>query len=67
MLPKRCRDTVLKLAHDVPLASHLGREKTGRRLLRRFYWPTLLRTWPSFAKGVQHARDRHRGRSNLLH
>ena len=54
VLPKRCRDIVLKLAHDVPLASHLGKEKTGRRLLRRFYWPTLFK---DVAQGAQHASD----------
>ena len=51
MLPKRCRGTVLKLAHDVPLGGHLGKEKTGRRLLRRFYWPTLLKDVAEFCRG----------------
>ena len=51
VLPKHCRGSVLKLAHDVPLASHLGREKTGRRLLRRFYWPTLFKDVAEFFRG----------------
>ena len=43
VLPKRCRGTVLKLAHDiVPLAGHLRKEITDRRLLRQFFWPTLF-------------------------
>ena len=51
VLPKRCRGTVLKLTHDVPLASHLGREKTGCRLLRRFYWPMLFKDMAEFCRG----------------
>ena len=51
VLPKRCRGTVLKLAHDVPLGGHLGKEKTGCRLLRRFYWPTLFKDVAEFCRG----------------
>jgi len=34
---------MLKLAHEVPLSGHLGKEKTSRRVLQWFYWPTLYR------------------------
>ena len=34
---------VLKLAHATPLAGHLGRNKTIRRVLQRFYWPGVCR------------------------
>ena len=51
VLPRHCRGTVLKLAHDVPLGGHLGREKTGRCLLRRFYWPTLFKDVAEFCRG----------------
>ena len=30
------------IAHDIPFAGHLGRDKTTQRILRRFYWPTLF-------------------------
>ena len=33
VLPKRCRPTVLKLAHDIPLAGHMGKNKTAQRVL----------------------------------
>ena len=36
------KDRVIKLAHDIPLAGYLGREKTALRILRRIYWPTLF-------------------------
>ena len=39
IVPKQCREAILKLAHEVPTAGHLGREKTTQRLLHRFYWP----------------------------
>ena len=42
---------VLKFAHDVPLGGHLGKEKTGCRLLRRFYWPTLFKDVAEFCRG----------------
>ena len=43
VLPTPCRKAVLRLAHDVPLAGHMGKTKTGRHILQRFYWPGLYR------------------------
>lgn len=42
VLPKQLRRTVLELAHEIPLAGHLGKEKTRGRVLRRFYWPNVF-------------------------
>ena len=42
ILPRRYRNRVIKLPHDIPLAGHLGQEKTAQRILRRFYCPTLF-------------------------
>ena len=42
VLPKRYNQQVMKIAHDLPFAGHLGKEKTALRILRRFYWPTLF-------------------------
>ena len=42
VLPKRYQRQVIRLAHDIPFAGHFGREKTARRILQRFYWPTLF-------------------------
>ena len=43
VLPLQCRSTVLKLAHDIPAASHLGINKTKDRVLQRYYWPGVFR------------------------
>ena len=48
VLPLQCRKTVLQLAHQ--LAGHLGRDKTTRRILQRFYWPTMHRDVAQFCK-----------------
>ena len=43
VLPQQCRESVLRLAHSIPLAGHLGKRKTADRILQRFYWPTLFK------------------------
>ena len=42
ILPLQCRQLVLKLAHEIPMAGHLGQKKTTDRVLQRFYWPTVF-------------------------
>ena len=42
VLPLQCRRAVLHLAHQIPLAGHLGKSKTADRVRQRFYWPTLF-------------------------
>jgi hypothetical protein len=37
----RMREVLLREAHDVPLAGHLGRDKTYARLCRSYYWPRM--------------------------
>ena len=38
VLPKEYRTAVLQLAHDIPMAGHLGK-KASDHVLQRFYWP----------------------------
>ena len=45
VLPLECRKTVLQLAHEIPPAGHLGKDKTATRV---FYWPTLYRDVAEF-------------------
>ncbi|XP_042145250.1 uncharacterized protein LOC121835301 [Ixodes scapularis] len=39
VVPRRFRDTVLKMAHDGILAGHQGTQKTMDRVLEEFFWP----------------------------
>ena len=65
VLPLQCRGVVLKMAHDIPLAGHLGKEKTAQRILQRFYWPTLYHDVAEYCRGCavcqksSHHRVRH--------
>ncbi|XP_065901363.1 uncharacterized protein [Dysidea avara] len=43
VLPEQFHQIVCKLAHTIPLAGHLGRDKTVKRISRRFFWPALFR------------------------
>ena len=42
VLPQQCRPPVLRLAHDVPMAGHMGITRTKDRLLQRYYWPGIF-------------------------
>ena len=50
VLPLQCRKAVLKLAHEIPLAGHMGRKKTAQRILQRFYWPSLFKDVKKFCE-----------------
>ena len=43
VVPQAFRHEILLLAHDNPLAGHLGVNKTYDRVLRCFFWPGLKR------------------------
>ena len=49
-LPRKCRKAVLEFAHEIPLAGHLGRDKTRQRILQRFYWPTIFQDVDNFCR-----------------
>ena len=53
VLPTQCRKAVLQLAHEVPIAGHLGKHKTAKRILRRFHWPTLYKDVEDFCRSCQ--------------
>ena len=53
VLPKECRRTVLHLAHTISIAGHLGRKKTAKQILKRFYWPTLYRDVADFCRSCE--------------
>ena len=39
VLPGKCREMVMGIGHSIPLAGHLRRRKTLKRVLQRFWWP----------------------------
>ncbi len=43
VVPKILRSQLLKVAHDIPAAGHLGVKKTLQRLQSHFYWNTICR------------------------
>ena len=42
------RNDLLQLAHEVPLAGHLGINKTYDKLIRHFYWPGIKTSTKKF-------------------
>ena len=41
VVPSTLRVTVLKMAHDMPMAGHQGCNRTRERVWQEFYWPGL--------------------------
>ena len=52
VLPKKCRNTVLHIAHTIPSVGYLGK-KTAGRILKRFYWPTLFQDVEDFCRSCE--------------
>jgi hypothetical protein len=50
VVPAIYRHEVLSLAHDTPLAGHLGVRKTYDRISNHFYWPRIRRDVSEFCK-----------------
>ena len=50
LLPVQCRQKVLQLAHSIPLAGHMGRDRTLQRIQQRFYWPSLFHAVDSYCR-----------------
>ena len=57
ILSTQCQGVVLRMGHEIPLARHVGTEKTRQRILRRFYWPTVFRDVKQFARAASSARS----------
>ena len=50
VLPVQCCSKVLELAHNIPLAGHLGKDKTRQRVAQQFFWPTLCKDVEEFCR-----------------
>jgi len=42
VVPASLRPKLLQIAHEIPAAGHLGVAKTQSRLLRHFFWPSMI-------------------------
>ena len=65
VLPTPCRKTVLQLAHELPLAGHMGKKKTAEQILQHFYWPSLFQDVAEHH--VENARRLHQLASHGCH
>ena len=50
VVPETCRPMIMHLAHTLPWAGHLGRNKTYLRIASRFYWPSMYTDVQTFCK-----------------
>ena len=68
VLPKPYHSKVIQLAHDLPFAGHLGREKTAQRILRRFYWPTLFHDVKEYCQTCEECQvhGSHRSKAPMI-
>ena len=53
ILPVQWRHGVLRLAHTIPLAGHLGKDKMAKRILQRFYWLTLYKDVEDYCRSCE--------------
>ncbi|KAJ1174993.1 hypothetical protein NDU88_000284 [Pleurodeles waltl] len=50
VVPQCYRKFLLGLAHDIPLAEHLGQDKTFDRLHTHFHWPRMRKASDNFCR-----------------
>ncbi|XP_072036952.1 uncharacterized protein [Amphiura filiformis] len=50
VIPKVYRNDVISIAHDTPMAGHLGVKKTYDRILQHFWWPSLKKDVAEYCK-----------------
>ncbi|KAJ1205101.1 hypothetical protein NDU88_000536, partial [Pleurodeles waltl] len=53
VIPQEYRTFLLTLAHDIPLAGHLGQMKTWDRLVPLFHWPRMSEDTKEFCKSCE--------------
>ena len=50
VIPKAYQAEILSMAHETPLAGHLGVNKTYQKILSHFYWPGLKKDVAEFCR-----------------
>jgi len=61
VLPDQFHQAVCKLAHTILLAGHLGRDKTIKRISKRFFWPTLFHDVAEYCRRCPECQRTARG------
>ncbi len=68
-IPTSYRTEILRTAHRNPWAGHLGRRKTGLRVLGRFFWPKVYQDIKEHRRGCpecQYAAKHRKHRAPLM-
>lgn len=42
-LPNCRKNEILRNFHDHPFAAHLGIDKTYKKIIKRYFWPTMYK------------------------
>ncbi|GBM08846.1 hypothetical protein AVEN_57402-1 [Araneus ventricosus] len=58
VLPKCKRDEVLRVAHEIPLAGHLGERKAKQRIKYSFLWPEIKKDVKEFCQSCRQCQVR---------
>ncbi|GFT05453.1 retrovirus-related Pol polyprotein from transposon 412 [Trichonephila clavipes] len=53
VLPACKRKEILQMAHEIPLAGHLGEQKTKQRIKYSFFWPSLKRDVKTYCEACK--------------
>ncbi|XP_042318433.1 aurora kinase A [Sceloporus undulatus] len=56
VVPRALRGEVMRLAHESPLAGHLGVEKTTQRVIQRFFWTGVFAEVKAFCNSCPHCQ-----------
>ena len=48
--PEKCRNTILEISHESPIAGHFSHRKTESKIRETFFWPTLGSDVRSFCR-----------------
>ena len=57
VLPRCYQGEVLRMAHESPLAGHVGVRKTLARIRQHFYWPQLRKDMVNLCRSVSGCRE----------
>ncbi|KAL5018852.1 hypothetical protein ScPMuIL_004574 [Solemya velum] len=63
VIPVKWRESIMSIAHDIPMAGHLGIKRTRNRIMQHFFWPGIfmdvsryVRSCPQCQKGIAKGR-----------